>query len=64
MGLTVEHHGSSRTSDEALEVMEKLWNYKSGDPRPFRSRPSVIKERSSSIARCPRRITSIIPTSS
>ena len=32
MGLTVEHHGSSRASDEALEVMQRLWDYKNGDP--------------------------------
>jgi alkanesulfonate monooxygenase SsuD/methylene tetrahydromethanopterin reductase-like flavin-dependent oxidoreductase (luciferase family) len=32
MGLTVEHHGSSRAGDEALEIMEHLWDYKNGDP--------------------------------
>jgi alkanesulfonate monooxygenase SsuD/methylene tetrahydromethanopterin reductase-like flavin-dependent oxidoreductase (luciferase family) len=32
MGLTVEHHGSSRASDEALEVMQRLWDYQNGDP--------------------------------
>jgi alkanesulfonate monooxygenase SsuD/methylene tetrahydromethanopterin reductase-like flavin-dependent oxidoreductase (luciferase family) len=36
MGLTVEHHGSSRASDEALDIMRRLWDYKSGDPAfPF-----------------------------
>src|SRR5262249_20704325 len=32
MGLSVEHHGSSRASDEALELMAKLWDYQNGDP--------------------------------
>ena len=32
MGLSVEHHGSSRAGDEALQIMERLWNYKNGDP--------------------------------
>jgi alkanesulfonate monooxygenase SsuD/methylene tetrahydromethanopterin reductase-like flavin-dependent oxidoreductase (luciferase family) len=32
MGLTVEHHGSSRASDEALDVMQHLWDYRNGDP--------------------------------
>jgi len=31
MGLTVEHHGSSRASDEAIEVMQRLWDFKNGD---------------------------------
>jgi alkanesulfonate monooxygenase SsuD/methylene tetrahydromethanopterin reductase-like flavin-dependent oxidoreductase (luciferase family) len=32
MGLTVEHHGSSRAADEALAVMQRLWDYQNGDP--------------------------------
>jgi alkanesulfonate monooxygenase SsuD/methylene tetrahydromethanopterin reductase-like flavin-dependent oxidoreductase (luciferase family) len=32
MGLDVEHHGSGRAADEALEIIERLWNYKNGDP--------------------------------
>lgn len=32
MGLTVEHHGSSRAADEALEIMQHLWDYRNGDP--------------------------------
>lgn len=32
MGLSVEHHGSSRAADEALDVMQRLWDYKNGDP--------------------------------
>jgi alkanesulfonate monooxygenase SsuD/methylene tetrahydromethanopterin reductase-like flavin-dependent oxidoreductase (luciferase family) len=32
MGLSVEHHGSSRAGDEALEIMQHLWDYKNGDP--------------------------------
>jgi len=47
MGLSVEHHGSSRASDEALEVMQRLWDYKSGDPafsfETERYRGTVVK---------------------
>jgi alkanesulfonate monooxygenase SsuD/methylene tetrahydromethanopterin reductase-like flavin-dependent oxidoreductase (luciferase family) len=47
MGLTVEHHGSSRASDEALEVMQRLWDYKNGDPaydfETERYRGTVVK---------------------
>jgi alkanesulfonate monooxygenase SsuD/methylene tetrahydromethanopterin reductase-like flavin-dependent oxidoreductase (luciferase family) len=32
MGLSVEHHGSSRAADEALDVMQRLWDYRNGDP--------------------------------
>lgn len=47
MGLSVEHHSSSRASDEALDVMQRLWDYRNGDP-PFsfeteRYRGEVVK---------------------
>lgn len=32
MGLNPEHHLSGRASTEALTIMEKLWDYKDGDP--------------------------------
>ena len=32
MGLSPEHHGSSRAADEALEVLKRLWEYRTGDP--------------------------------
>jgi alkanesulfonate monooxygenase SsuD/methylene tetrahydromethanopterin reductase-like flavin-dependent oxidoreductase (luciferase family) len=32
MGLTAEHHGSSRAADEALEVLQELWAFRTGDP--------------------------------
>ncbi|HLG70726.1 MAG TPA: LLM class flavin-dependent oxidoreductase [Chloroflexota bacterium] len=35
MGLTPEHHGSSRAADEALDILPKLWAFKNGDP-PYR----------------------------
>jgi alkanesulfonate monooxygenase SsuD/methylene tetrahydromethanopterin reductase-like flavin-dependent oxidoreductase (luciferase family) len=32
MGLTPEHHGSSRAADEALDILPKLWTFRNGDP--------------------------------
>jgi alkanesulfonate monooxygenase SsuD/methylene tetrahydromethanopterin reductase-like flavin-dependent oxidoreductase (luciferase family) len=47
MGLSVEHHGSSRASDEALDVMQRLWDYQNGDPaftfETERYRGTVVK---------------------
>jgi len=32
LGLTPEHHGSSRAADEALDILQKLWAFRNGDP--------------------------------
>jgi alkanesulfonate monooxygenase SsuD/methylene tetrahydromethanopterin reductase-like flavin-dependent oxidoreductase (luciferase family) len=32
MGLDIDHHGSGRAADQALEIIERLWNYRNGDP--------------------------------
>lgn len=32
MGISPEHHGSSRAADEALEVLQHLWSFRNGDP--------------------------------
>ncbi len=42
MGLTPEHHGSSRAADEALDILPNLWAFKNGDP-PYRFETEAYK---------------------
>jgi alkanesulfonate monooxygenase SsuD/methylene tetrahydromethanopterin reductase-like flavin-dependent oxidoreductase (luciferase family) len=32
MGVDAQHHGSGRAARESVEVMERLWTYRTGDP--------------------------------
>lgn len=32
MGLSADYHGSGRAAEDALEIMERLWDFRTGDP--------------------------------
>jgi alkanesulfonate monooxygenase SsuD/methylene tetrahydromethanopterin reductase-like flavin-dependent oxidoreductase (luciferase family) len=75
-GLSEEHHGSGRATREALEIMERLWDYRTGDePYAFdtgrysgrivkRVMPSAYRHRRPKIIRTARNDLALIDAAS